>query len=495
MIKGLSHIIDLFKGLDVVVIGESMLDVYLEGTTSKLCREAPVPVIAVSEQKYIPGGAANTAINVARLGSRVTYISMVGEDSEGVALKDMLEQAGIATACVFEEPLRSTITKNRIFASSQMMLRFDQGSVNMIDSSLEEKMIGRLAQSVPRCDALIVSDYGYGVLTPRIIEAIGGLQKKFPRILVVDAKHPESYRAAGVTAVKPNYTETVRLLGIEKMERLNDRVEQITAYEEQILTMTGAQIAAVTLDTEGAVVFERGKPAYRTYARPAAHSNATGAGDTFVSALTLALSAGASTPAAAELASAAASVVVSRQRTAACSAEELLGSLSSGDKYITSLPDLGALESFYHSKGQKVIFTNGCFDILHRGHVTYLSRAKSMGDVLIVGVNSDAGVSRIKGPARPINVLEDRLQVLLALSCVDHVIGFDEDTPEHIIRMLHPDVYVKGGDYTRETLPEVHLVESLGGKVCILPYLQDTSTTGIINRIRGTSRTGQEVLA
>jgi D-beta-D-heptose 7-phosphate kinase/D-beta-D-heptose 1-phosphate adenosyltransferase len=237
----------------------------------------------------------------------------------------------------------------------------------------------------------------------------------------------------------------------------------------------------VTLDCEGALVFERGRPAYRTYTQPA-RSCVAGAGDTFVAGLALGLAAGASTAAAAELASGAA-VVVGKDGTAICSAQELREYVSAEDEYYGDLDRLKARVEFYREQGRKIVFTNGCFDILHRGHITYLNRAKALGDVLVVGVNSDESIRRLKGPSRPINSLEDRVQVLAALSCVDHLVAFGEDTPCNLIRALRPRVFVKGGDYTRERLPEAPLVEELGGVVQILPYLQDRSTTGIIERI------------
>jgi D-beta-D-heptose 7-phosphate kinase/D-beta-D-heptose 1-phosphate adenosyltransferase len=251
-----------------------------------------------------------------------------------------------------------------------------------------------------------------------------------------------------------------------------------------VARLTGARLAAVTLDRDGALFFERGSPPYRTYARPAANSRAAGAGDTFVGALALGLAAGAHTPVVAELAAAAAAVVVAKDGTAACYAQELREYVSAGGKYVPDLRRLAARVEFLRQQGRRIVFTNGCFDILHRGHITYLNQAKALGDVLVVGVNSDDGIRRLKGPDRPINTLEDRIQVLAALSCVDHLTAFDEDTPCNLIQALRPHVFVKGGDYTRERLPEAPLVEAFGGVVQILPYLQDRSTTGIIERIQ-----------
>jgi D-beta-D-heptose 7-phosphate kinase/D-beta-D-heptose 1-phosphate adenosyltransferase len=233
------------------------------------------------------------------------------------------------------------------------------------------------------------------------------------------------------------------------------------------------------------MVFERGRAAYRTFARPSAAARATGAGDTFAAALGLALAAGADTPTAAEIASAAASVVVGRDGTAVCSALELHASLQGESQgKLLDGRQMGAWLAACRAQGRRVVFTNGCFDLLHRGHVTSLSRAKSLGDVLVVGLNSDASVRRIKGGDRPITTWEDRAEVLAALSCVDLVVSFDQDTPEDLIRVIRPDVFVKGGDYRLASLPEAQLVEAQGGRVVILPYIEDRSTTHLIGRIR-----------
>lgn len=480
----LLHLIERFSDQKVIVLGEAMLDTYLEGTTERLCREAPVPVISIRQREYIPGGAANTAVNISSLGGQVAFLSTIGDDGEGALLQRVLEERGVSTRYVLLDPYRATLSKNRIVASSQMIVRFDQGSISTISRNIERAMIDNLTRIFPWSDALIVSDYNYGLLTERMIETIGKLQSENPRVLVVDSKRLQEYRKIDVTAIKPNYDEIVQLLGDQRLKDVSSRVEQIIANEQRILELTSAQIVAVTLDTDGAIVFERGRSPYRTYANPAPHVYAAGAGDTFVSSLTLALSAGAHTPAGAEIASAASAIVVRKEGTSCCSGEELVEHFSTYEKYVTDAFQLAARMAHYRRQGLRVVFTNGCFDILHRGHITYLNKAKEYGDILVVGLNSDDSVRRLKGATRPINSLEDRGQILSALSCVDHIIPFHEDTPVDLIKVIKPDVFVKGGDYTRERLPEAPLVEKLGGKVVILPYVQDHSTTGIIEKIK-----------
>jgi len=484
----LARLVDAFPGLAVLVIGEAMLDAYLHGSTDRLCREAPVPIVAVANRTDVPGGAANTAVNARALGARVDLLSVVGDDAEGLTLRHALGGHGVGTEGLRVDGARRTLAKHRVLAGSQMLVRFDAGSTDRVDAAREDELVEHLYDRGRAADAVIVSDYGYGILTPRVIATLAAMQATAPRVLVVDSKVLRAYRRVGVTAVKPNYDEAMKLLAAGGGARREERIAHIERHGERLLAVTGAQVAAVTLDTEGALFFERGRPPYRTYARPADHGRAAGAGDTFVSALALALAAGADTASAAELASAAAAVVVGKDGTATCSDVELRGYLAAGAKYVADASALAARLELYRREGRRIVLTNGCFDILHRGHITYLNAAKALGDVLVVGLNTDASVQRLKGSARPINPLEDRAEVLAALSCIDHIVPFAEDTPIALVRAVRPHVFVKGGDYTADMLPEADAVAEVGGVVRILPYVADRSTTGLIDRIRATAR-------
>jgi len=488
-------LVERFAGLRVLVIGEAMLDADLRGATDRLCREAPVPIVAVSSHTHAPGGAANAAANARHLGAEVTLLSIVGDDENARTLDRVLRERDVVTEHVLRDPERRTLAKHRVFAGTQMLVRFDEGTTALPGPRTQGRLVERLVALFARHDVVIVSDYGYGVLTPQVIRALAGLQARTPRVVTVDSKTLLAYRDVGATVVKPNYEEAVSLLGPQRLNGAGpSRIDLIARHGRRILEMTSAQIAAVTLDTEGALFFERGRSPYRTYAQPADGTRATGAGDTFISALALALGAGADLSAAAEIASGAAAVVVGHDGTASCSAADLRGYLSPPDKYC---PDAAALRrrlERYRRDGRRIVFTNGCFDILHRGHVTYLNGAKALGDVLIVGLNADTSVHRLKGPGRPINALADRAQVLAALSCVDHIVAFDEDTPLALVRAVGPDVYVKGGDYTPDRLPEAAIVQALGGEVRILPYVEDLSTTTIIERIRAQAPSGHGAL-
>jgi D-beta-D-heptose 7-phosphate kinase/D-beta-D-heptose 1-phosphate adenosyltransferase len=474
------------SGLNVVVIGDAILDSYLIGTADRICREAPVPIVALGDRVDAPGGAGNTAVNAAALGADVRFLSVVGDDREGRMLARTLVARGVSAEDLLTDPTRETLSKNRLVADSQILIRFDRGTTEAAGPATERALIERLGAAYGRADVVIVSDYGYGVLSPAVIGALAELQAAAPTVVVVDAKYPQRFRDAGVTAVKPNQAEASALLGIS----LGDgptRAAAVERHADELLALTGARLVVVTLDADGAVLLEGGRPAYHTYARPSSNSKSTGAGDTFTAALSLALGAGADPVSAVELASQAASVVVERDGTSTCSSTQLLDRIGGSATFVADRAAVERIAAGYHRDGVRVVFTNGCFDILHRGHITYLNQAKAMGDVLIVGLNSDESVRRLKGAERPINTLEDRAHVLAALSCIDHIVAFDEDTPVDLIERIRPDVFVKGGDYRPDMLPEAATVEALGGVVHILPYVEDRSTTGIIEHIRGAS--------
>jgi D-beta-D-heptose 7-phosphate kinase/D-beta-D-heptose 1-phosphate adenosyltransferase len=480
------NLIDLvagFGGQRVLVIGEAMLDSYLSGVADHLCREAPVPIVSVAERQDVPGGAANAAANVRSLGGDVRFLSAVGDDPAGHRLLDALIAVGVPTEDVVQARKRRTLAKQRILADGQMLLRFDDGSPEPVDPQVEAILVDRVRALHAWAEVILISDYGYGILTDRLIRVLSDLQHRDHRLLVVDAKQPARHAALEPSAVKPNYAEAVQLLGLPPRLATGDRALQLNEHAVRLLDVCNARCAAVTLDHDGALLLERDAAPYRTYARPTSNDRASGAGDTFAAAFALALAAGVDGATATEAGSAAAAVAVGKEGTATCTAAELVEHLTGRSERMLDLETLARRVEFTRRQGRRIVFTNGCFDILHRGHVAYLNRAKALGDILIVGLNSDDSVRRLKGPGRPINGIEDRAQVLAALSCVDHIVAFDEATPADLIRQLRPDVYAKGGDYTLERLPEAALVQELGGEVQILPLIEDRSTSRIIEQI------------
>ncbi len=480
----LRPVLDALPGAAVLVVGDALLDDYLHGSGTRICREAPVPVVTVSERRPVPGGAGNVAANAAALGGRLRLLSVVGDDAAGATLTDALAHAGVAVDDVLVEPGRCTVAKRRVMAGEQMLVRIDEGEPAPLQPATRAAVLERLPALFTAADVVVVSDYGYGLLDDEVVEALAALQRAASRVLVVDAREVGRYREVGATAVTPSFDEVRPLLSAAAAAGA-DRVDRVVAECARLHDATGADLLAVTLDRDGAVVCERGRPAYRTWTRPVPHSRACGAGDSFTSALALALAAGADAPVAAELAQAAAQVVTGRDGTSTCSLDDLREHLAQTTTRLDGAAALAERVAFHRRQGRRVVFTNGCFDLLHRGHIDLLNRAKALGDVLVVGINSDASMRELKGAERPINRLEDRAQVLAALSAVDHLVSFDAPTARELVELLQPDVYVKGGDYTPDMVPEAPHVEAYGGRVLILPYLEDRSTTALIERIRG----------
>ena len=484
-LEGLVAVLDAARGLTVVVVGDLLLDEYLHGGAARVAREAPVPAVTVTRTEGVPGGAGNLAANLAALGAHVKVVGVVGDDEAGSTLRNALRNAAVDDSCVVTEPGRRTIVKRRLVADGQLIARFDEGDRTAPSPKILAE-IGRHARRLERhADAVVVSDYGYGTVGEPVVRALALARRRGRGVLTVDAHDPAVFAALRPTAVTPSFSEIALLLP----ERVRDvdgpaRADAVREASALLHEATGADIVAVTLDRDGTVVCEQDRPPYRTWTRPVPHSRACGAGDSYTAGLTLALAAGASTTEAAELAQAAAAVVTGRDGTATCSADDLREHLSATSTPMMTAEALAERVTFHRRQGRRIVLTNGCFDLLHRGHVDRLNRAKALGDVLVVGLNTDAGVRALKGPGRPLTSLEDRAQVLAALSCVDHLVAFDEPTASRLVELLCPDVYVKGGDVVREAVPEAPLVEAYGGQVRILPHAQDRSTTAIVERIR-----------
>ncbi len=475
--------IEQFQKIRIAVIGEGILDVFLHGTTLQLCREAPVPIIEAEGSRSSPGGAANTAVNLANLGAQVHFLSILGSDADGLFLTRLLQDNKVNTDHCLLYNDRETLFKQRITAGSQMLLRLDKGSTNAITDIHQTELTERLNEIVNECDALIVSDYNYGLLTPALIKAISEIVKKGALLTAVDAKDLLKYENFAPVFIKPNYKEAVTLLNLPYLSG-EAKVEQIRTSGEKVRERFKALIAAITLDEDGALIFRKGEPPYRTHAVRQEHPNPAGAGDTFMAAFMLAISSGANPPVAAEIASGAANIAVSKKgTTASCSLEELRGSFSIQDKQILTTDALKEIAAYYRSRRLKIVFTNGCFDIIHPGHIHFLEQSRSLGDILFVAVNSDESIRRIKGNNRPINTLSDRIKILCSLNSIDHVMGFSGDSPSEIIRTLRPEVFVKGSTYKIEDLPEVPLIKEQGGEIRILPVLRDYSTLGILQKI------------
>ncbi|WP_374165172.1 D-glycero-beta-D-manno-heptose 1-phosphate adenylyltransferase [Arcticibacter sp. MXS-1] len=483
------HIIDQFLAPRVLVIGDIILDAYLKGDSSRLSPEAPVPVVAISSKEETVGGAANIALNLKALGASVSFLSAVGDDDTAERAFALLRQAGIATDLILKEKDRKTMVKTRVMAKSQILARFDYGSQLPVNQETERRLADALLESYRDFDIVVIGDYYGGILTPLLVSTLEKLQNEHHKLLAVDSKELAKFRNLKPTLVKPNYYEAIKLLGMDYQP--DGRVDQAMATGALLYEKTGAKIIALTIDADGALIFDNGKFAYRSYAYEVASPSVVGAGDTFVSAYSLSLFCGADIPMATEIATAAATIAVQKVDTAPCYNTELKSFFAVNHKIVSNVNELRKLAEIYEAQGKRIVFTNGCFDILHSGHVSYLNKARELGDILIVGLNCDESVMRLKGPERPINPLPDRMEVLSGLSSIDHIISFgheNEDSPVDLIRAARPAVYVKGGDYTKETLPETKVVEETGGEIVFVPYVPDHSTTRIIHRINNGGR-------
>lgn len=486
MTVDLVELLRAVAGRDVLVVGDAMLDVYLRGVTRGLCREAPAPVVDVQSSTAVAGGAANAAVTVAALGGRARLAATIGADEPGRQLDGVLRAAGVDTAALCPVPGRRTLVKRRVVVGSHLLLRLDEGDTEPAELGAALQ----LTASAPQ--AVLISDRGHGTLAPELAR---GLREQVP-VVVVDARDPAVHAGLRPTAVTPNYAEAVRLLGVPALDGDAARLRQIRQLGAQLLAVTAAELVVTTLGAAGAVLFERGRAPLHSRANALAEPHAAqpevvGAGDVFAAALTLALAAHADPPAAVEFATLTATLAVTgaggcAPGTAVGCAQDVLARLRATGKVRTQ-SELRAMVAAAHHDGRRVVFTNGCFDILHEGHVALLNQAKALGDVLVVGVNDDESVRSLKGSGRPVVPLGGRLRLLAALSCVDHVAAFSGPTPAELIELVRPHVFAKGGDYHGVVLPEAEQLHRIGAEIRILPFVPDRSTTGIIDRVRALS--------
>jgi len=482
--KALSPIVDGFTTRSVLVIGDFILDVYLEGTSHRLSPEAPVPVVDVQGKTMLAGGAGNTAANLAALGARVTFCTVLGGDAEGRHALLLLNAAGVDTQSVIVDDGRQTIVKTRVLADHQQhMIRFDAGDETAIGGEAEETLVQYIRDFAPAFNAVIVSDYNKGVVTGRVLRALCEV-RPYCSYVAVDSKRLPFFRPLRPCMAKPNYLEAVALAG--EKPRGKNRLAQIARMCRRLYTQTGADIVAVTMDSDGSVLLDHNSMFHHERAMQVQLSCVSGAGDTYISAFALAALADASPADCAYVASCAAGIAVAKANTAHCTGQELKEHMGGAGKVACSVEALARRCDKYRAEGKRIVFTNGCFDILHHGHVSYLNAARTRGDVLIVAVNTDDSIRRLKGSSRPINNLNDRLNVLAALQAVDHLVAFGDvydDTPAGLIRALRPHVFAKGEDYAHVALPEAEALYTVGCEVQFIPLVPDRSTTKIIERI------------
>jgi len=476
---------DRFAGLSIWVVGDLMIDEYVSGAVERISPEAPVPVVRAQGSEHRLGGAANVARQIATLGARVSVAGICGEDAAAEQLLRLCAGAGIDTRAVLRLPGRHTTRKLRVVSHSQQLLRLDWEDVQPCTAEVSAQLLTQLAASDPP-DAIILSDYAKGVLTPETIAGIRGARGAVP--LVVDPKHRDFARYRGATTVTPNLHELEVAAGCSL--DVAD-LAGIAAAARTLMASAGLESMVVTLGNHGMLVVpaagaETAVPAMR-------HDvyDVTGAGDTAIAVLTLALAARAPLLQAAQLANAAAGVSVTQVGAVAVSAASIRDALAAHpDGKLLSRHELAARAATWRTEGKRIVVTNGCFDLLHAGHLALLSQAAKQGDVLVLAINSDASVRRLKGPERPLVPQAERAALLAALTFVDAVTIFEEDTPLQVLEAVRPHVLVKGGDYQPSEVVGRELVEAAGGRVVIVPLTPERSTSSLVARIRGARSSG-----
>jgi len=367
------------------VIGDLLLDVYLKGKSTRLCPEAPVPVVDVEERTVALGGAANVVCNLKSLGAVVTFCTVIGNDTDGEEALHLLHSIGVERSCVIQSPDRKSITKVRVVSGTQVITRFDQGSEGSIDDRLSRKLAGFIRNAYKDCDAVIISDYDKGVVTKALVETIADLRRTKDKMIVVDSKRLPFFSPLKPSCVKPNYDEILKLAGDRATP---DRLGQIHTHAKTLCDKTKARLVIATLDEDGSLLIERGKVIHHIPSRRTTKPYVSGAGDTYISAFVLSSLESSDAHISAEIATAAASIAIEKDSTATCSQTELRTFFNIHAKFISNIKDLEEICNRYHATGKRIVFTNGCFDILHSGHVTYLHKAKQLGDVLVVGLST-----------------------------------------------------------------------------------------------------------
>ena len=462
----------------IVVIGDLMIDHYVWGKCERISPEAPVQVVEVQNETTVLGGAGNVVNNLVSLGAEVSVASVIGDDANGEELLELLEKTGADIDALITEEERKTSKKSRIIASNQQIVRYDKESKEDISIRSQERLLEKIEPLLFACDAVILSDYGNGVLTRRFTQAVIRKAKAAGKKVFVDPKGEDYAKYRGAYTLTPNKKEASLATRI--------KIEDEASLERALRTLKeecDLELALITLSEDGIAVYDEEVRRFPTVAKEV--YDVTGAGDTVIASLAFAVSAAKEIDEACVFANLAAGVVVGKIGSATVTIDEIEEyesalHKSTSESHIKTFEEIERIVKRYKAEAKTVVFTNGCFDILHVGHVKYLQEAKSYGDVLIVGLNSDASVKRLKGPSRPVNSEDDRAYILAALEAVDYVVIFEDDTPYELIKLVAPDILVKGGDYEGKEVVGTEFARELR----LVQFVEGKSTTKTIEKIQ-----------
>ena len=484
-------LVDRWERRKIVVVGDFMLDRYVYGDAERMSPDAPVPVLAARREEIRPGGAAHLCLALRALRCDVACLGVAGRDRNGTALRGALRDAGCGVRGLLASSDRPTSVKHNFVGLAQhrhpqKMFRLDEERTDAVPKAVARRLLANARQALQGAAALCLEDYDKGVLGEELSSALINLARRKNVPVLVDPAAIEDYgKYRGATCITPNRTEAALATGCDA----NGDLAALGKMARKLLRELSLRAVVVTLDRHGALLLERGKRPRLVPTRARSIYDVTGAGDMVLAMLTAATANGADWPAAVQLANEAAGLEIQKFGVVAVDLDEVLLTLL--EQRHEKLGKLRALEQLlpelaaHHRQGRTIAFTNGCFDILHAGHISYLRKAAEHGDLLVVAVNSDASIRRIKGSGRPVNRQADRLMVLSELQSVDYLIVFDEDTPMRLIRAIKPQVLVKGGDYKRSEVVGGDFVERRGGRVVLVNPVRGRSTTNIIRRIAG----------
>jgi len=471
----LARLLDEIASSSVIVVGDVMLDEYIIGDSERISPEAPEPIIMEHKRRYVPGGAANVAVNITALGAKVHLFGIVGDDSEGEIFRKTLLDSEVSDSGIFYVKGRPTTRKTRMIARENQVLRVDRETSEDIKTPIEDQIVEKILQLPEK--VIIVSDYAKGTITRSMVKRLTDSK----RCVIVDPKSSDLTKYSNSYLVTPNLSELSKATGNDKLSP--GEIEEPT---RKIMDDFNISNMLVTFGPDGMALIEKNKPIIHIHARTMEVYDVTGAGDTVIASIASAIAGGASLADACYVANFAAGIVVGKHQTATTTPEEITAYAfgpSASDKIVNMETLLERLEELKKS-GKRVVFTNGCFDLLHVGHISYLIDARGLGDILVVGMNTDSSVRSLKGENRPIIPEQERSHLIAALECVDYVIMFNDDTPLDLIKKIRPDYLVKGADYLKEEVVGFDFVESYGGKVILLPLIDNISTSNIINKIK-----------
>ncbi|MEO0034491.1 MAG: hypothetical protein RLZZ501_514 [Pseudomonadota bacterium] len=483
-LSALADRVDRLQGVSVLCVGDVMLDRFVYGSVDRISPEAPIPVLRIERETAMLGGAGNVVRNLVALGARPGFVAAVGDDPAGAEIGRLVAAHADIDAGLVIEPGRQTTIKTRFFASNQQLLRGDRENRGAVGAATAAALLDAAAARLGRAGVMVLSDYGKGVLTAEAVAALITRAEAAGTPVVVDPKGSDYSVYRGATVVTPNRKELHEATGLAV-----DSDDEVVAAARRLIETCGIRTVLVTRSQDGMTLVEGTGAVHHLPAEAREVFDVSGAGDTVVATLAAALASGAGLPEAARLANVAAGIVVAKVGTAVAYADELVAALhhddlTAGDTKIVPAAIAADRVARWRAKGLKVGFTNGCFDLLHPGHVAILTQARAACDRLVVGLNSDASVRRLKGSTRPVQSEAARATVLSSLAPVDLVVIFGEDTPLALIETLRPDVLVKGADYTVATVVGAEQVQSWGGRVVLAELIEGQSTTNTIRRMK-----------